>query len=1066
MHRSCTFVLLVILLLFLPALSISGSSQGGTIPVWNPDWTNQQELQLPISTTNPLSRYQPIDLHITFDTPCWTEDETHTSIRVCCWYKEEWHELESQIYGIKKNGGDSYYIHECNIVFLVPAFADGTERYFLYYNNGETPPTTYQDHVSIIDANYSSSPIPDVTAQAKFYGIIEDGYNIYAIGQQGHLLDRSISQVIVKQKEKTKQFDILGSNQIVSLAFSYYYGSKEKDESSSDQVFVDKKIIVDGNLMVECGIISESKMKDVQTTVVYKYYYNPLDDKKINVHVKHEMMKEATVQGMENIDGRYGAIISLKSRSASVEALNFGTIYPYLDFYGQNDKIEEYQMDQNPSSKTREWIISYKNDADLGSEAWLSYGDGKEEKASAVLFASNEGIVQSGTDESDGIQLKVAEKEYFNFLGTEVDYASINFGRDSYEPGHNHDLSIPSDLLVQFDAEIYSSNQGGYPAVQQESSLYQTLAKSRQLSGELPFERELKRYNVTITTRLGGTHFTYPRLSNLTGRNFPVMWIELNHNGNVVIEGAANRTLLMRASKTFFSIPEGDYLVKVFWKIGNITKVFRGAEVLHLNKDKKLTVVCTWERTICFTFLDQYGNGIPGIYGRLMNKDGILIDDNVTQNDGKLLVKAPYNLKDSYILRATYKDFIIYDKGLQKTFKKLDVSVYLDLYNFTVIVTDLLNLPPGVDLTPILITLKGNRTIVLTAEGYTNGSFFFQGVPAGAYTVQINYGDFTDEQHIEVPISRNPVQMNFTAVYNLMIDLFDSKGNGVNDKDIGFKVIRDGRTVIDTKEKTISLSPGQYHIEAYTNEKLIGSIDVELTNDRYITFVTTLDSLFPILLSTSFLALFVFFCVLTWLKKFSFSSLLKCLTILLVIFSFFQPWWQFTGSSATPPAEKTTAMYITPPTMIEITHYNGETLLNIAEMPDIFIMFLGAMIPLAVIACCSLVIGILLKRLQKKNYALLLSFCAVILFLILLPSYYFGTAKLAETGIGSVQGEGILPISIDSGEVFMQCSWGFSTGFYLVLMAVIIIIFTVALDIWTRIKLKKKSSEPKSRSRT
>jgi len=1056
MQGSNIFIVSVLLLLVIPALSLSGASQEGTVPLWNTAWSYEQELQLPISTSNPFSRYQPIDLQIIFEKPCWTENETKTSVRVCCWYKDEWHELESQIYDIKKNPGETAYIHDCKVIFLIPSFADGTERYFLYYSGGETPSTTYSDHVHVEDANYSSSPLPDVSTKAKYYSITEDGYCIYGVGQEGTLLDRSCSQVVVKQKKGSQTFDILGADQIVSFAFSYYYGSKEKDESASDQVFVDKKILYDGNLMVEFGIITESKLKDIQTTVLYKYYYNPLDDKKINVHVKHEILKDVTVQGMDNIDGRYGAIISLKAQSATADSLNFGQIYPYLDFYGKNNNIEEYQMDQNPATKDREWIISYKNNADLGSEAWLSYGEGKEGKANAVLFASNDGIVQSGTDERDGIQLKVAEKEYFNFLGTEVDYASINFGRNSYEPGLSHDVTIPSNLVVQFDAEVFDSETGGYTAAQQESHLYQTLAKSRQFSGEFPFEREPKRYNVTIVTRFGGTHFTYPKLSNFTSRDFPVMWIELYREGRLVTEGAANRSLLTRASKTFTSIVEGEYLVKIFWKRGDTTKVFTGSTVLQLDKDTKTTVFCTWERTITFTFLDQYGSGIPGIHGKLLNKDGVLFDENTTQRNGELCVKAPYNPNDPYTLQAEYKDFIIYDKELQKTLKKLDASVTLQLYNITVAVTDMLSLSPGVDLTPILIISENNKTIQLTPDEYGNGLYYFHGVPAGDYILQINYGDFTDEQHIKVPDIGDIIQMKFSAMFDLTIDLFDSKGNGVNENDIVLKVYRDEKLILETKEKTVSLPPAQYHIEAFLKENLIGEKDVELTNDRHLIFVTTLESLLPFILSLSFLALFGFFSILAALKKFSISSLLKCLTILLIIFSFFQPWWQFTGISTTPSAEKTTVMYVNPASMIDMTKYKGETSLNIAEMPDVFIMFLGVMFPLALLACLCLVLGILLKRLQKKNYALLLSLCAVILLTILLPSYYYGTAKLTETSIGSVQGESILPISIGLEEVQMHCIWGFSTGFYLVLIAVIIIVLTVMLDIRTRIMQKKK----------
>jgi hypothetical protein len=1055
MRRSQIVILSVLLLLLPSAMSILGSSQKSTITPWNTDWAYQEELHLPISTSNPSSRYQPIDLRITFKNPCWTENETLTSIRVCCWYEEEWHLLESQIYNLQRDSKKDSYIQECNVIFLVPPFADGTERYFLYYNGVATSPTSFKDHVTVIDSNYTSSPMPELTAQAKFYGIEEDGYCIYAVGQQGNLLDRSISQVIIKQQKDSKKFDLLGSDQIVSFAFSYYYGSKEKDESSSDQVFVDKKIFYDGNLMVEFGIISESKMKDVQTTVLYKYYYDPLEEKKINVHVKHEMLKDATVQGIENLDGRYGAIISLKSRSATVDSLNFGEIYPYLDFYDENGNIEEYQMDQNPATKDREWIITYQDNADLGSEAWLSYGEGKVGKASAVLFASNKGIVQSGTDEEDGIQLKVAEKQYLNFLGTEVDYAIINFGRNSYEPGHSHDVLIPADLNVSFDAEVFASENGGYTAVQEESHFYQTLAKSRQ--SESSFERELKRYNVTIGTRLGGTHFSYPRLWNRTGLNFPVMWIELTQNGHVVTEAAANRSLFMRASKTFTGITEGEYLVKVYWKRGNLTKIFTGATILPLYKDTKIVVSCTWERIIKFVFLDQYGKGIPEIHGRLLNNANVLFDENTSDLDGKICVKAPFNPDDSYTFQAEYKDFIVYDKELQKTLKKLNVTVSLEIYNVTVELTDSLNFPPGVDLTPLLMTSIDSHSIQLAPDGYENGTFYFQRIPAGEYTLQVSYGDFMDKQFVKIPNANNIIHMKFTAEYNLVIDLFDSKGNHIGDTDVEFKVIRKGQTVVDTKEKTITLPPAQYHIEGYAKDNLIGEKDVELTNDRQLIFVTTIESAVPLLLSISFSALFGFFCVLSALKKFSLSSLLKCLAILLIIFSFFQPWWQFSGSSGTPSAEKTTSMYINPPSMIEITKYHGESSLNIAAMPDIFITFLDAMIPLAVLICIILVLGILLKRLQKTNYTLLLNVIAVILLIILLPSYFFGTAKLAEASIGSVQGSGILPIQIGSQEVTMECSWGFSIGFYLVFIAVIVVVLTVGFDIWKRIMRKKKS---------
>ncbi|HWR27219.1 MAG TPA: hypothetical protein VN377_02155 [Candidatus Thermoplasmatota archaeon] len=1058
MRRSNIVIVGILLLLVIPAVSLPGSSQGDGGPSWDTDykeWSYRQEIPLPIQTDENVSHYQPIDLRLRFENPCWTENENNTSIRIACWHADIWYDLESQIYSLEKIPGETSFIGECNVIFLVPAFADGTEQYFMYYDDEKTPRPDYIDHVTIEDLNYSASPLPEISAVARFYGITEDGYCIYGVGQEGQLLDRSCAQVVVKQKKECKEFDIIDSDQIVSFAFSYYYGDKEKDESSSDQVFLDKKIFIDGNLMVEFGIFSESKKKDVQTTAIYRYYYSPIEEKRINVHVKHEMLKDATVQGIDNIDGRFGSLISLKSRSAAVDSLNFGNIYPYLNFYSEKDKVEQYQLNQNPSTKEREWIISYKNDATLGSEAWLCYGYGKKGIANAVLFSSNQGVVTSGTDERDGIQLKVAEKEYVNFLGTEVDYVSINFGRHSYVPGHSHDVTIPANLIVQFDAEVFASETGGYESVQKESYFYKSLIQSRRYSGDIPFVREQKRYNVTIIPRLGRTHLSHPWLWNLTGSVFPVMWVELHQGERLVAEGAADRSLLMRAKKTFSSVLEGDYLVKIFFKWGN-KKIFTGSTVIHLNKDTRVNVFCTWERTITFTFLDQNGKGIPGIHGWLTNKDGILYDENITQNNGELLLKAPYDGSDPYILQADYKSLTIYDGRLPKTLRKLNKQITLELYDFNVVITDDLGLSPGVELTPVLVTPDGNKTVQITPKEKTKGSFVFENVPAGDYHLQISFGEFIDDLHVTIPNAGNVVHMKFSAIFQVTIDLFDSKGNTLVNDNIEFLIVRDNQTIAKTKEKSITLPPARYTINAYLDNELIGVKTVELTNDKHLTFVTTIESLFPLFLSLFFYVLFGCLVILTILKKFSLSSLLKSLAILLVILSFFQPWWLFTGSSSTLPAEKTTALYVNPGMMIETKTFYGEVSLSLAEMPDIFLMFLGAIVPLAALVCICIGIGIVLKRTKKKNYAFLLGIVGVILMGIILFAFTFGTTRLIETSLGSVQGEDVLSVSMGSEDVMMQASWGFSVGFYIVCIALIVALIAVLLDIRMRLTQKKK----------
>jgi hypothetical protein len=574
-----------ILFLVVTSLSLSALPEEDTPPHWKKDWSYQKQLQIPILTNNTHAKYQPIDIHVKFENPCWTINETETSIRICCWDGLEWHELESQIYDLQKTNSET--VEECSIVFLIPDFADGTEQYYMYYDDTKKETPKYADHITIEDLYYYSTPISDISAEAKYYGIRENGYCLYGIGQEGKLLDRSFSQVIVKLKRETENFDLLDADQVQSFAFSYHYGSEEHEESSSDQSFVHKKIFVDGNLMIEFGIISESDKKDIRTTAIYKYYYSPLEDKRLCIRVKHQMFSDAIVSGITNIDGRFGTMISIRSHNPAINLLNFGEIYPYLHFHGKHNTVEEYQMNLDPETKKREWIVSYKDDADVGEEAWIAYGEGKQGKTHAIIFSDNK-VLLSGTDERDGIQIKAAEREYFNFLSAEIDYVSINFGRNSYEKGYGHDVEIPGDLTIEFDAEMFISEQGGYEKVRREAVLFQELVKHRSLPEKPSFEQEKKKHDLKIVTHFGGSRFTYPRLANRTYQIFPVLWIEVVQDGKVIHSGAAQKSFFMksRSIKLFPKVTEGTYLVKVFWMIDNETKFFRGAKVVTLNEKK------------------------------------------------------------------------------------------------------------------------------------------------------------------------------------------------------------------------------------------------------------------------------------------------------------------------------------------------------------------------------------------------------------------------------------------------------------------------------------------------
>ena len=126
-----TMVLLIASISTLPA-----SSQQNQPLHWNRDWSYYQEIEIPFDTSLEIACYQPIDIKVDFKNPCWVKNELEHSIRIVCWDGSKWNELESQIYGLEASNEN--YISSCNVVFLIPDFADGSEKYYIYYDDSGT----------------------------------------------------------------------------------------------------------------------------------------------------------------------------------------------------------------------------------------------------------------------------------------------------------------------------------------------------------------------------------------------------------------------------------------------------------------------------------------------------------------------------------------------------------------------------------------------------------------------------------------------------------------------------------------------------------------------------------------------------------------------------------------------------------------------------------------------------------------------------------------------------------------------------------------------------------------
>jgi hypothetical protein len=1043
-----------IFLIILPSVLTINASSKDDIPFpWNKNWAYYQEITLPISTIHPFSKFQPIDIHVDFSESCWAKNENEHSVRICSWDGENWYELESQIYDLEYK--DPLHITRCGIIFLVPEFANGQERYFVYYHDKQKPSPTYIDHVDVKDDYYYYEPISGVALEGDYYKISEDGFCIYGIGQKGRAINRRLSQAIIKMKPGFKKFDIINSDYIAAFSFAYNIGKADEDQISSDYKLISKQITIDGNLMIQVSIVSESIDKTIRTQNTYKYYYCPTEHKRILIHVKHQVFKESIVRGQVNVDGTYGGLVTYRARGGRNQKLRFGDILPYLHVSGENNQLKEYKINTNPESKEREWIIPYTDDCDIGEGAWISSDQGQTGKSFGLLFSSDKDFVKFGTDERDGIQVKAAQMEYLDVLGSEVDYAGISFGRNSYELGGSHDLLIPEDLTVEYNTEFFSSELGGYLDIIKEEKYFKILHKHREET-EDGMDEDKNIYTLTIRPRLSGKILNFPNLANVSGFTILKVWAELYQNNELVSTGLTTRPFLGLPTIKIPKLAAGTYIVKIFRQILSGENKLIGISSVLIEDDKTIDILCTWQQTLKIITEDQNQRKIEDIYLTISKNDTVYFQNTTLQNKDTIF-KINYNINHDYTLRALYKGFIFYDRQLPRFDKEIEIE--LGLYNLEINVKDDLGFNPGVDVRPILTSLEMDIPIELFPEEPEPGRYIFKNLPQARYRLSISYGKFYNEIFLDVPKDGVNNYIDFNANFILQSNIFDDRGNEVENENLKLDIIRNDIVIFSglSPEKEISLPPGEYTVKVSLDGKNVGEKNIDLTNDKNIKIITKIKSIPPII-TTGIIILFIFeILVLFAFKRISLNTFLKLFALGLVILSIFQPWWTLNAESAQSLIEQKSEMFIQPQTMIESISIEGEVYNDIATLPDIFTDFVGTLLLIVFSGIVLLGLSFIPNILLKKRFFVALISASIIFIILVALAFSFGMSKITEISLGSLNGEGPIDIVLPTGNVeYMQATWGLGMGFYLVVIATILLVCTGLIDFIRRKRWPKR----------
>ncbi|MEE8565909.1 MAG: carboxypeptidase regulatory-like domain-containing protein [Candidatus Thermoplasmatota archaeon] len=1047
---------------------------------WDDEWNFSQEINIPIDTTMEASLFQPVDIKIEFDENCWARNENQHSIRVVSWDGNNWHELESQIYDLEKSNDN--FINSCGLVFLIPEFADGNEKYYVYYSDTEKDNPDYEDHVQIEESYYHYEPISGYALESSFFKITDDGYCNYIVSQEGQFMGYNTGQHITKMIEKTTEIKPKNGDPIASFDFKYSYGEDLFDYSSTSQKLISKDIVNDGNLMIEFGMISKSKLDDLQTTANYKYYHCPSFSKtRIHVHIKHEALEDISLNDViildTNTDGTYATLQTQAVKSKTIDDLNFGEIQPYLHFNNEINTLTEFEVDTDPDYIPEDLdirIISIIDDVDLGENSWVSFDEGEKGIAHAIIFYSND-VVLSGDNERNGLQINSFEMDYPHLPGLENNMANIVISRNSFEKDENLDTNIPKGFVVEFDAEYFSTKNDGYKILDDEATIFRKLVENKP-EYELDINNEIdekRKHTLSINVHRAPSFPMGSSLSAIFGKNFSYISAELYEVNEYVSSESAVR-LPMKAMDDFDSsriirtmiqslkffdyrnssfykkiifsdIEEGEYIVKIFREnsVFSMDKQYIGYAIVNLNADIKIDINCRSEGQLKLLLIDQNENVVENAQVFLKIND-LIIADSLTDQDGITEIKAPKNSND-YSLEVFYKGFLVYEESVKLNFlnnlRSDAKSIEIERYIINLEIFDKWDLSPDVELNPIIVNNEINDQIIINSEKNSDSNYVFNDIPPGDYQIMFRYKSFIIEESIKLNEDKN-VRIEFPAEFKINIKVRDSRGIPYQDSIVYIE--RDGKKIKleDNIELTATLPPGEYILQVHNDEDIIYKKNINIYNEGNFDIVTNHDSMYPIIFLAIFIILIGLVLVYSYLKK-NIKISLTFLPIIFVFISLLFPWWIIQGSSN--QISSTSSMFLYPMNLITLTTSSENIVGELAFIPDLFILVINIFLIISFIGCIITSLSYYFDRNNNKKNSLISLFLGLITFSVSISMFIFALNELASIAVGSIIGQGNIDSTVIQNGVAssVYSNWGFGIGFYIYFVSLLLIIANI-----------------------
>ncbi|MEA2055965.1 MAG: hypothetical protein U9O49_03945 [Candidatus Thermoplasmatota archaeon] len=1067
----------IILLFLISTFCTSGFS---AYTKTNTDMAFKQEIAIPIDTSLKQAGFQPIDMRVEFDSPCWAKNEQEHSVRIVCDDGSELIELESQIYDLEHS--DDAHIESCSLVFLIPDAANGEEKYYVCYDSSETESPNYEDHLSVEDTHYFYEPIPGQIIDFDYYKIIENGYIVYGVCQKGELLGEGMFNAAIKLKPNSTEFETVYAEQIAAFSMSYSIdpaGEKTGTQLATD---VSKNILEDGNLMVRLQIGGMSPGGELKTDDIYTYYYSPTSTKRLNVNVNHEVLKTCDIKGDMEKEGTYASLSTIKARSATIEKMNMGDILPFIHFHSEDGSVKEYSIPTDPDVDPAEWILSSTDDDDLGSKAWMCMSDPLTGQAHGLIFESSTGFLEG---EDDGIQIKSSIHQHVKLPGLEADSGDLYAVRNAYEDG-KHNTVLLEGTNVVFNTEFITFQKGGYEAIDAGSELYQELVRDRPINRENVSDKEveeIERYQLTTFVHLSPSFPMGSLLSAALGKNFPYIYAELYRDNDLKSSGSVGRLSLASMdldfegkklfekiktavgmfdwrNASFFKkvvfpdLEAGTYVVKIFREnplLGEERK-YIGFAIVDLEETTTTHAYCRPEGSIEVSINDQQNEGVENVEFSLL-KDDLIIADTTSDENGTTVLKAPCFPREPYILKVIYQGFLVDEKQVVFSFKNslkpLEESYSIALHQLELSVKDTWGLPPEVEVNPKMTSADMVEPISIISEKQGGGKYLFTGLYPAEYVLSMNYKSFSIEKAVSVG-KDGSIRLIFPAEHKAKFHMLNSYGGDLDDGDVVLS--RGGEDVKETIDKNGNVSflvpPGEYELTVRTDNKEIAQQKIAIKSDKVLNVLTGQESQFHSMITILGVLLAGISIVIFFLWKRDMYRGIKLLMVALLVVALVSPWWILTGDSGT--TSTTTKTLLIPSKIVTLTSSSNVLGGEVSSVPAEFAMVLGLLSMLICVSCLLIGLTLLTKNKFRKT-TMTLETLSIIMLILSVVLFFYTMSMVTEVGLGSFMGNGDIETTLPgiAGSEILACSWGAGTGFYLAIISVICLIF---IPIYNRFK--------------